>query len=388
MNAHPCSGRRRLVWLASYPKSGNTWTRTLLANFLRAADEPLSINRLDDGLPSVMPSSRNRFDELAGLPSSDCTNDEADGLRPGVYRALAARAEQDGTPLFCKTHDAFHHTPAGEPLFPEDVTVGAVYLLRNPLDVAVSWTFHVGHEDVARGVARVSDPEAELGGYGSLQMRQRLFTWSRHVESWIGAPFPVLRVRYEDMLADAGGQLARMVDFLRLDGAADEPRLRRAVAFADFARLRENEDREGFRERAPATRRFFRSGKAGDWRRYLTAAQVREVVETHGGVMAAHGYDPHAMLREIEEESEGNDIRDDPENGFSSSHPSVPPPPSGPPRHSGESRNPEDTFPLGPGFRRGDEWRGRGDEWRRRDDEEGRPGGSRRPSSRFPLSRE
>ena len=57
----------------------------------------------------------------------------------------------------------------------------------------------------------------------------------------------------------------------------------------------------------------------------------------------------------------GNNIQDDPENGFSSSSPFIPPPPSGSLRHSdplrrsGESRNPEDTFPLDPGFRQGDE---------------------------------
>ena len=303
MNAHPCSGRRRLVWLASYPKSGNTWTRVLLANLLSPADEALSINRIGDGLPSIMPSSRSPFDELAGIPSADCTDDEVDELRPGVYRAHAAHAEQDGTRLFVKVHDAFHHTPAGEPVFPEDVTVGAIYLLRNPLDVAVSWTFHVGQTDVARGVARVNDPEAALGGCRSIQMRQRLFDWSRHVESWLGAPFPVLRVRYEGLLADTAGQLARMARFLGLDGASDEGRLRRAVACADFARLRKDEEREGFRERAPATRRFFRSGKAGDWHRHLTAAQVREVVHRHGRVMAANGYDLREARHACERES-------------------------------------------------------------------------------------
>ena len=76
-------------------------------------------------------------------------------------------------------------------------------------------------------------------------------------------------------------------------------------------------------------------------------------------------------------EFDGNYTQSDPEDGFSSSCPFVPPPPSGPLRHSGESRNPEDTFPLGPGFRRSDEWGCRGDE---------RAGGSRSPSSGFPLS--
>ena len=112
----------------------------------------------------------------------------------------------------------------------------------------------------------------------------------------------MLRVRYEDLLADTARQLARVVEFLRLDGASDEGRLRQAVSFADFARLRKNEEREGFRERFPATRRFFRSGKAGDWRRYLTAAQARDVVRRHGRVMAAQGYDPRRMPRDVGQE--------------------------------------------------------------------------------------
>ena len=60
-------------------------------------------------------------------------------------------------------------------------------------------------------------------------------------------------------------------------------------------------------------------------------------------------------LRPVPFHGKGNYIQGDPEDGFSSSYPFVPPPPSGPLRHSGASRNPEDTFPLGPGFRRGDE---------------------------------
>ena len=295
--ARAVAGVRRIAWLASYPKSGNTWTRVLLANFLSASDEPVSINGLRARMPGEGACSRLQFDEWTGVPASDCTDDEVDRLRPDVYRAVAAEAARDGARLFCKAHDALRHGPTEAPLFPDDVTVGAVYLVRNPLDVAVSWTFHAGHEDFAASVAMLGDPHARLAGHGANQLRQRLSDWSGHVESWLRAPFPVLRVRYEDLLADIVRQLARMAAFLRLDGATDERRLRRAAAFSDFARLRENEEREGFKERFPATRRFFRCGKAGDWRRYLSAAQARDVVRSHERVMAAQGYDPRGVLR-------------------------------------------------------------------------------------------
>ena len=284
--ARPASRRRRIVWLASYPRSGNTWVRLLLANVL--TDEDVSINRMPRVLPGTLATSRRQFDELAGIESSLCTEDEAEALRPKVYRYSTRQAAGDRTPLlFCKAHDALHDTSAGEPLFPEDATVGAVYMLRNPLDVAVSHAINAGKPDFSDTIRMMNTRDYAVRGTARF-LRERRLDWSRHVESWLAAPFPVLLVRYEDLLADTLGELGRMVRFLRLDGAAH--RLHRAVRATAFPRLREQERREGFIELSPLAKRFFRSGKVGDWRRHLTAAQVREVVRAHRRVMTAAGY--------------------------------------------------------------------------------------------------
>ena len=266
--ADRADGRRPFVWLASYPKSGNTWTRLLLADFVADSERAVHINRIRETLLGIQPCGRDWFDRATGLSSSDFTDDEVEPLRPAALRACAAEA--GGGRRFCKVHDALHDTAAGEPLFPEDVSAGAVYLVRNPLDVAVSWAFHAGEEDFSEAVTRMNDCGCVLGGGCSHQLRQRLLDWSGHVESWRSAPFPVLVVRCEDLLADAVGQLARMARFLGLDGAADGRRLRRAVAAADF----------------------FRSGRSGDWRRHLSAAQALRVARRHGAAMRACGYDP------------------------------------------------------------------------------------------------
>ena len=278
------------VWLASYQKSGNTWTRLLLANFLTDSEQAVRINDLWDALPGIIPCDRDWFDRATGLSSSDCTDDEVEPLLPAALRAHAA--EEAGGRQFCKVHDALHDTAAGEPLFPADVSAGAVYLVRNPLDVAVSWAFHVGREDFSEIVRRMNDRRYVMGGGCEPQLRQRLLDWSGHVESWRSAPFPVLVVRYEDLLADTAGQLGRMTRFLGLAGAADGRRLRRAASAAAFSRLQEQEARGGFIERHQRCRRFFRSGRSGDWRRYLSAAQAQRITRRHGAVMRACGYDP------------------------------------------------------------------------------------------------
>lgn len=104
------------------------------------------------------------FDDVMGVVPGDCTNDEVEMLLPRLYRAYAAQAAAAGRLLFCKAHDAFRDTPAGEPLFPDDVTIGAIYVVRNPLDVVVSSAFYVDHASFAESIARLNDQGAQIGG--------------------------------------------------------------------------------------------------------------------------------------------------------------------------------------------------------------------------------
>ena len=66
----------------------------------------------------------------------------------------------------------------------------------------------------------------------------------------------------------------------------------RTFGFAAFSRLQEQEARDGFLERYQRCRRFFRSGRSGDWRRHLSAAQAQWITRRHGAVMRVCGYDP------------------------------------------------------------------------------------------------
>ena len=91
------------------------------------------------------------------------------------------------TPFFYVAHDAYLPTPGGEPLFPDDITVAAVYLVRNPLDVAVSWTFFAGYDGFSEGVDFVCNARARLRGPDWTRLGQRLLDWSGHVRNWRAA---------------------------------------------------------------------------------------------------------------------------------------------------------------------------------------------------------
>ena len=111
----------RTIWLASYPKSGNTWFRMLVAN-LSATDKPVDINDLPEG--GGIASARGPFDYLTLIDSGLLTHEEIDRLRPRVYEQLrrgAADDEYDAPQLtepvrFVKAHDAYTYTSEGEPL--------------------------------------------------------------------------------------------------------------------------------------------------------------------------------------------------------------------------------------------------------------------------------
>jgi hypothetical protein len=277
---------RRLVWLASYPKSGNTWTRLFLSQFLSDSVDPVDLNAID--LHGSISSSRPAFDEVVGLPSSDLTDDEVDELRPHVYASWAANGA--GT-SFVKVHDADRTLAAGGRLFPASVTARAVHLVRNPLDIAVSLAFHQGHGDYGRTVGQLNDPGRVIAGNRRSQLRQTLLDWSGHVRSWTGeGAFPVATFRYESLVADPVGEFGRLVAFLGLDGAADRARVERAVARTRFDVLQSAEAESGFRERHHGQARFFRTGRPGDWRSRLSASQVASIVDAHGEVMRRFGY--------------------------------------------------------------------------------------------------
>ncbi|KLE36006.1 hypothetical protein AAW00_00920 [Aurantiacibacter luteus] len=276
---------RNLVWLTSFPKSGNTWTRVLLSNL--TAREGIDNDRFVSIAGSIS-SNRAAFDQASGLPSSDLTDDEIDLLRPGFYRAQSRDAL---VRIFVKVHDGYHDSGNGEPLFPADCSAGAIYLVRHPFDVAVSYANHQGHTDYDRIVRQLNDPAHIMAGGSKAQLRQRTLGWRGHYLSWQRQDeIPVLTVRYEDMLADTAGELRRMAQFLDLPEAGDDALIAEAVAESSFERLRAKEDEHGFRERPEATGRFFRAGRAGDGWNVLSAAQRQALLDVNGDVMEELGY--------------------------------------------------------------------------------------------------
>jgi len=272
----------KIVWIASYPKSGNTWMRVFIEYLLSGRPE-VDLNHF--AYAGYMASSRRLFDRICGIRASDLTDDEIEDLRPEVYRTVSQRAEER---VFLKAHDAYNAR-----LFPADATRGAVYLVRNPLDVVVSYAFHVSATpDFDEIVARVCSPSNAMTTKSHRLGRQltvKTGDWSSHVRGWSDKPpFRGITIRYEDLLSDPTAGFTRAAELIAPD--ADTHAIERAVSLSGFERLQAFERDRGFLERGYRSRVFFRSGRSGTWSEHLTATQVQRMVDAHGAVMQRFGY--------------------------------------------------------------------------------------------------
>jgi aryl sulfotransferase len=287
----------RTIWLASYPKSGNTWMRLLIANASNNVGEPVDINKIADG---GMAADRGSFDYAALIDSGLLTHEEIDWLRPRIH-AKFARGDFDHEPTlaeprvqFVKVHDANTLNSAGEPLLGGTRGAdGAIVIVRDPRDVAPSLADHL-NSSIDEVITFMNDDDAALAKKTSRQrpqLRQRLRAWSGHVASWLDhSDIPVHLIRYEDLQKDARGVLRAALAFAGLP--ATEEKIGRAVAFSGFAQLQQQEQKGGFAETPPwKGARFFRRGEAGSWRDELSREQVARIESHHGQMMRRLGYE-------------------------------------------------------------------------------------------------
>jgi hypothetical protein len=277
--------QQRAIWIASYPKSGNTWVRVFLHNLMRELrglnEKPQNINALHE--ITARESLNGWFGRRLGKPAHEATPAEIAEARIGVQADMVARARG---PVFIKTHNAVANVE-GFPTINFDVTLAAVCIVRNPLDVAVSYARYSGLS-ADPVIAYMSDPAGNILP-SERHVYEFMGSWSFHTASWMSVPHrPILLLRYEDMLAAPERSFGRLASFLRLKPSAEQ--MRRAVKNSSFEEVASQEALHGFNERPETAEKFFRAGTAGQWQKALTQRQIKAIVEAHAPMMMRFGY--------------------------------------------------------------------------------------------------
>ncbi|MCR9147923.1 MAG: sulfotransferase domain-containing protein, partial [Rhodobacteraceae bacterium] len=265
----------------SYPKSGNTWVRLFLANYLMPSDQPVGINdvaRIGTGdamLRHYHAVSGGRFD------STDIYGTIR--LRERVLRGIVGNNADIN---FVKTHTR-RTVVSGIDLFPPQYTKSAIYVIRNPLDMVLSYARHFSmtHEQASEAVCHSDNalaPDAK-------NVAQFLGSWSDHVASWTSfSAYPVLVLRYEDLLQQPETEFAKLIKHVGATMSAE--RLQTSIRHSSFDQLKQQEQQQGFIERAPKDESFFTKGQAGVWRDELDPALVKRIKQANKRLMKQYGY--------------------------------------------------------------------------------------------------
>ncbi len=269
-----------ILWLASYPKSGNTWVRIFLENLFRDGARPVSINELN--VVGFGDAHIPLYEQVGGRPVTGLDDAALHALREPLQRYLANRPETS----IVKTHNIMADYE-GRPLIHLPYTMGAVYIVRNVFDVTVSLARHYDRS-VAEMVEAICSPAMKTPTTPAAVF-QILGRWCDHYRAWTTVPgFEPLVLRYEDMKAKPLKAFQKVVKFLNLPASPD--RVAKAVKFSSFEEVSRQERAGGFRERVREDQVFFHSGRVGGWRQHLSQDQVARLIDVHGEVLRELGY--------------------------------------------------------------------------------------------------
>jgi hypothetical protein len=244
------------VFLVSYPRSGNTWTRFLLGSLIDR-DDPVTFTNIESRIPEIY---FNRDRALRGLPR----------------------------PRLLKSHECFQaHYPR------------VIYVVRDPRDVAVSFYHHnVKARNIPDGYAMESFVPRFIAG----EFDRKFGCWRDNVLSWIalrGEDSNFLMLRYEEMKKDTPGSLLGIAAFLERCGFrnidSSPAALRRAIELSSPERMRELEKQESsswvLTKRTRSDKPFVRTAQAGGWRSQLAPESVEAIESAWGDLMLNLGYE-------------------------------------------------------------------------------------------------
>lgn len=268
-----------ITWIASYPKSGSTWVRGFLSAYLNHGE--LDINKMRfldvDDITSYF------YHIVTPRNISNFNPNEIVQFRGAALSHMSLLLDY---PLI-KTH-MLNGEIDGIQMIPQCLTDRAIYIMRDPRDVAVSIS-HQFEWTLDEAVAFINNPRQLIFREGDFKgLFNYVGMWSQHIVSWGDEKtFRVLLVKYEDLITHQEKAFKQIVEFL--DWEVDEELLVKSVKISSFSEMKKQEESKGFRENRGKTD-FFREGKVEGWRDILSEAQLVVIEEQNFDVMERVGY--------------------------------------------------------------------------------------------------
>ena len=275
-----------IIWLSSYPKSGNTYLRSFLSAYFFTNNGEFDFELL-------------KFIEQ--FPDKQFFNGFINTKKEASKKWLPIQREmiKSKKVRFLKTHSAYGSLD-NNPFTSSEVTIGGIYIVRDPRNVFLSLMNHFSlNEDGAlemmcdenRGI------KSEDNNYATYSF---LSTWSNHFKSWSNIKsFKTILIKYEDLENNSEKILINLVkftnDLLNNNQGIDHQKFNRALKTTNFEKLKKRENEKGFLEGVFSKKKnekipFFNMGFKSDWKKILNKSTVKKIEEKFRKEMMDIGY--------------------------------------------------------------------------------------------------
>jgi len=267
---------KKITWIASYPKSGNTWVRSLITAYMNNGNLDINqIMRTNDKMPFY-------YEGILDQSISEWGIIEQALIKPVAMLKMLKESNKN---LILKTHDC-NMAVSGISQIPMDITLSCIYIVRDPRDIALSIKNHYGLKNNQDAVVKLLDENnmniAKNEGLLSLHL-----SWKVHINSWVRElPYPVLIVKYENLLEKPVETFGQIIKFLNFK--YDKSLIEKSIDSCSFKNMQKQEINHGFKE--SVGKQFFHKGKAKRWKTELEPELQKKITTAFSKEMKKLGY--------------------------------------------------------------------------------------------------
>ena len=274
-----------IIWLASYPKSGNTWVRLFLDSLFNSS-ENFNINQ---NFIEQFPL-RSNFFEL-----TNNVNDQEEFAKHCI--SAQQKLNLDNKIKIFKTHNALWNWKNGKYSFTnENETLGVIHIVRDPRNVVTS-ILNYFHKKNYQDAIEFMRKDRILGGDEDEHGLPTIIgSWSNHYKSWKKFKKNYLLIKYEDLIKKNKEEFFKITNYLNSlgDFKFSKNNISKAIKNCEFENLSKQEDKFGFISNSDTNKKlnqkFFNLGPNNDWKKILNKEYQEEIENLFGTEMKDVGY--------------------------------------------------------------------------------------------------
>ena len=277
-----------IIWIASYPKCGNTWIRSLLSAYYFSKDGEFEFSLLKN---------------IKQFPSIDFFQKNIDSVEEASanWIPIQKKIKETNKVYFLKTHNVFGSYKGNSFTSPE-YTLGAINIVRDPRNVITSLMNHfsIKEEEALKLISNVNRNLRDRNDKNNYATYSFISSWNNNYNSWkFTKNINKILIKYEDLEDDIEKSFTRIIEFtnkiMRKENKIDIKKLKRSIETTSFDLLKKKEEKEGFDEAIYSSddgknKSFFNLGKKNDYKKLLKKKTVQSIEDIFKKEMKELGY--------------------------------------------------------------------------------------------------